>query len=78
MNDLPGYFPPLFLLMTQMMIRMRSKIAMATIIPMNQPAVAISCLCSPVKKSTNEKSVLSQVIITDQWGWRKQDRCGRG
>ena len=46
----PGYFPPLFLLMRQTMIRTRSRNIIAHIIPMNQPADATLCVCGSVMK----------------------------
>lgn len=39
---IPGYFPPLLLLIKQTMSRMRMRSAMAHMSPMNQPCVAMS------------------------------------
>lgn len=55
---LPGYFPPLFLWMKQMMRRIRMSRAMAHMRPMNHPWVAMStCLLTiAVQKKANLKS----------------------
>lgn len=45
LGPLPGYLPPLFLLMKHTMSRTRMRRAMAHMRPMNQPCVAMStCL----------------------------------
>lgn len=56
----PGYFPPLFLWMKQMMRRIKMSSAIAHIRPMNHPCVAMStCLLATAGGEGEEDSVFT-------------------
>lgn len=62
----PGYFPPLFLWMKQIMRRIRIRRAMAHMRPMNHPCVAIST-CRLATAGTGESNTLCDQAAFSQW-----------
>lgn len=69
-SDSPGYFPPLFLWMKQIMRRIRMSRAMAHMRPMNHPWVAMStCRLVTAGQRWRDNAIFANAIFLQSFQW---------